>query len=835
MFFNMNKRKIRKMKPLVKKVLELEPVMAKLSDAKLQQKTAEFKKRLAAGATLDQILPEAFAVCREGAWRVLKMKHFPVQIMGGIALHQGKVAEMYTGEGKTLVATMPAYLNALLGRGVHIVTVNEYLAKRDSEWMGQLYKFLGLSVGLIYSGQSVAEKKAAYASDIVYGTNSEFGFDYLRQHMVYRAEDKVQRELYLALIDEVDSVLIDEARTPLIITSEKFRSSDLYVKANQFILSLTKNDYLHEEKEGAVALTEEGVTKAEKFFGVNNLSDLENLNLNHHIQVALRAHFVAKRDKDYIVDNGKILLIDPFTGRIAKGKVYSNGVHQAIEAKEGLDITPENAVDATITYQNFFKMYERLGGMTGTALTEAEEFQLIYGLDVVTIPPNRPVIRQDHPDSVYVTEKAKYKAVIDEIKVLHARRQPVLVGTADVEKSEKLSSLLKKEGIPHQVLNAKFHEQEAQIIAQAGRLGAVTIATNMAGRGTDILLGGNPTDLANAFFAKENSGLTLEQLLAHPEVPEENKEKLQTYWQAIYEKCLEITTKEREEVVALGGLFVIGTERHEARRIDNQLRGRAGRQGDPGASRFYLSLEDDLLRIFGGKRVQMLAENLKMNEAMPIASKMISAIIEKAQKNLEQYNFQLRKNLLQFDRVVNIQRTLIYTDRDKVLFADKEKLLAIVQDMIDQRLAHLLQTYCHARFPAEWHLKELCAEFTSTFGLPLTLAASEDLTLADVEDEMRSVITGAFDKIPALDNAEAVRRMLLETVDTLWKEHIDILAQIKQGIGLQGLGGKDPVREFELESHRMYENLLSQIGHDFIKRVFTVSTEPIVESETLDS
>jgi preprotein translocase subunit SecA len=836
--FDSSERFLKKNKRTLQHILRLEEEISKLSDIDLKNKTIEFKERLKNGETEDDILPEVFAVCREAGWRTLKMKHFPVQLLGGIALHQGNIAEMKTGEGKTLVVTLPAYLNALTGKGVHIVTVNEYLAKRDKEQMGQIFEFLGLTVGLIYNQQPTDEKKRAYQCDITYGTNSEYGFDYLRDHMVTSPAQKVQRGLNYTIIDEVDSVLIDEARTPLIITSPKSKSPELYIKANEFIKTLSKEDVNYFEKDKAVSLTESGIEKAEKFFGIENLADLQNITINHHINVALKAHYITKRDIDYIIKNGKVILIDQFTGRLAFGKQYSNGLHQGIEAKEGLDIHPENATDATITYQNYFKMYNKASGMTGTALTELSEFRQIYGLDVIVIPTNKPVIRKDLPDLVYKTQMGKYHAIIKAIKERYENGQPVLVGTTSVEKSELLSNMLNKESIPHQVLNAKFHEIEAYIVAQAGRYKMVTIATNMAGRGTDILLGGNAEYLAEEEFVKKH-GFKPSHIDEHLELEEDAKISMISDFESLKDHFKYITEKEKELVLKAGGLCVIGTERHEARRIDNQLRGRSGRQGDPGESIFFLSLEDDLLRLFGGDKVQALAETLKLGDDTPISSGFLSNLVENAQKKLEGMNFGIRKNVFDFDSIVSVQRKHIYEDRDKVLDMNADELQEVVNTMASSIINQMVDGVCSVDLvPDDWDLDSLMKEYEKLFGINVLNEVKE----ANGVDEIKNVLlTAASNRLGELtksftdkeDLCRFFRTIMLNSVDVLWKNHIENIEELKQGIGLRSYGQKDPKMAFHFESYEMYKQMIEQIAYDTLLNIYHAQiiehSEPVEE------
>ena len=739
-----NEREIKKLQKTVDKINALESTMERLSDSELRNKTEEFKGRLAKGETLDDILPEAFAVVREAAKRTLNMRPFDVQLMGGIVLHQGRIAEMKTGEGKTLVATMPVYLNALTGKGVHVVTVNDYLAKRDSEWMGQIYKFLGLEVGLIVHGLDYQERKKAYNADITYGTNNEFGFDYLRDNMVLHKEHMVQRPLNYAIVDEVDSILIDEARTPLIISGQLEESTDIYYKFARIVPRVVLNeDYTIDEKAHSVIPTEKGIKKCEQFLGVDNLYDEENIELLHHLQQALKAHALMKRDRDYVVKDGQVIIVDEFTGRLMFGRRYSDGLHQAIEAKEGVKVENESKTLATITFQNYFRMYKKLAGMTGTAATEEEEFRSIYGLDVVVIPTNKPMIRVDYPDVIYKTEKAKLNAVVEEIEDCYRRGQPVLVGTVSIEKSELLSSMLKRKGIPHQVLNAKYHEKEAEIVARAGQKGAVTIATNMAGRGTDIVLG--------------------------------------------------------EGVPELGGLHIIGTERHESRRIDNQLRGRAGRQGDPGSSRFYISLEDDLMRLFGGDNIKGIMDKLGMEEDQPIEHPIITKSIENAQKKVEAHNFNIRKHVLEYDDVMNTQREVIYSQRRQVL--ENENTKDSIIDMITQVIDRLLDIYVSKDIhPEEWDLKGLSEYLMDIFQIRYDFEGKEqDLSRDDLRQELISKALAAYDKKEEELGSDTMRELeryvLLKTVDQKWMDHIDAMDQLREGIGLRAYGQRDPVMD----------------------------------------
>lgn len=829
-FGSYSEREVRRLEPIAEKVLSYEDQMARLTDAELRAKTDEFKNRLKNGETLDDILPEAFAVVREAAWRTLKMKHFKVQIIGGIVLHQGRIAEMKTGEGKTLVATLPAYLNALEGKGVHIVTVNDYLAKRDRDWMGKIYEFLGLSVGVILHDMGPAERKKAYAADITYGTNNEFGFDYLRDNMVIYKEDMVQRELNYAIIDEVDSILIDEARTPLIISGVGEKSTDMYKLADRFVRTLKKDeDYVVDEKAKAVSLTEKGVAKAEKFFGIKNLADVENMEISHHIQQALKAHAIMKRDRDYVVKDGQVIIVDEFTGRLMFGRRYSEGLHQAIEAKEGVKVERESKTLATITLQNYFRMYKKLAGMTGTAQTEEQEFRDIYGLDVVVIPTHKPMIRIDHPDVIYKTEEAKFRAVVEDIVERHKKGQPVLVGTVSIEKSEKLSAMLKKRGIPHQVLNAKYHEKEAEIIAQAGRKGAVTIATNMAGRGTDILLGGNPEFIAKRKMLEEGySKEIINEAAGYGPVSSEEVRKARERYFELLEEAKKETEKEHEEVVKLGGLYVIGTERHEARRIDNQLRGRAGRQGDPGESRFYISLEDDLMRLFGSERVKNLMDSLGIDDDQPIEHKILTKQIEQAQKKVEGINFDIRKHLLQYDDVMNKQREIIYAQRRKVLEGEnlKDSILEMVRSIIER----YVEIYtAGSKYPEEWDIKGLLDHLYDMFLEKDSVVIDVDLDRLDKEvltDIIYEEAVRQYERKEAEIGPEQMREIerivLLRVVDTKWMDHIDEMDQLRQGIGLRAYGQVDPLIEYKKIAFDMFEDLIHSIQEDTVKFLYRI-------------
>jgi len=829
-FGSYSEREVKRLEPIADKVLSYEDQMARLTDAELRAKTDEFKNRLKNGETLDDILPEAFAVVREAAWRTLKMKHFRVQVIGGIVLHQGRIAEMKTGEGKTLVATLPAYLNALEGKGVHIVTVNDYLAKRDRDWMGKIYEFLGLSVGVILHDMDPEERKKAYAADITYGTNNEFGFDYLRDNMVIYKEDMVQRELNYAIVDEVDSILIDEARTPLIISGVGEKSTDMYKLADRFVRTLRKDeDYVVDEKAKAVSLTEKGVVKAEKFFGIKNLADIENMEISHHINQALKAHAIMKRDIDYVVKDGQVIIVDEFTGRLMFGRRYSEGLHQAIEAKEGVKVERESKTLATITFQNYFRMYKKLAGMTGTAQTEEQEFRAIYGLDVVVIPTNKPMIRIDHPDVIYKTEEAKFKAVVEDIVEHHKKGQPVLVGTISIEKSEKLSAMLKKRGIPHQVLNAKYHEKEAEIIAQAGRKGAVTIATNMAGRGTDILLGGNPEFIAKKKMLEEGySKEIINEAAGYGPVSSEEVRKARERYFELLEEAKKETEKEHDEVVKLGGLYIIGTERHESRRIDNQLRGRAGRQGDPGESRFYISLEDDLMRLFGSERVKNMMDSLGIDDDQPIEHKILTKQIEQAQKKVEGINFDTRKHVLQYDDVMNKQREIIYVQRRKVLEGEnlKESILEMVKSIIERNV----EIYtAGSKYPEEWDIKGLLNHLYDMFLEKDSVVIDVDIDRLD-KDVLADIIyeeaVRQYEKKEAEIGPEQMREIerivLLRVVDTKWMDHIDEMDQLRQGIGLRAYGQVDPLIEYKKIAFDMFEDLIQSIQEDTVKFLYHI-------------
>lgn len=832
-FGDLNSKEIKKLEKIADKVMELEPDMAKLSDDELRGKTVEFKERLAEGETLDDLLPEAFAVCREGAWRSVGMKHFRVQVIGGIALHQGRISEMKTGEGKTLVATLPAYLNALEGKGVHVITVNDYLAKRDAEWMGKIYSFLGLTVGCVIHGITDAQKKAAYAADITYGTNNEFGFDYLRDNMATYQEQLSQRELNYAIVDEVDSILIDEARTPLIISGRGDKSTDLYQKADSFVKKLViEEDFTVEEKDKKVTLSETGIEKCERFFGIENLGDPENMEINHHILQALKARNIMKRDVDYIVKDGEIIIVDEFTGRFMFGRRYSNGLHQAIEAKEGVLVRSESKTLATITLQNYFRMYNKLAGMTGTAKTEEDEFREIYNMDVCIIPTNKPIARVDMDDAIYATLNAKFKAIIDRIAEVHATGQPVLVGTISIENSELLSALLKKRGIKHNVLNAKQHEKEAQIVAEAGRLGAVTIATNMAGRGTDIILGGNPEfeakrEMERLEYTPEQISFATSFVSSQDPVLNDARE----VFNRLLAKYTEERAQEQQEVRELGGLCIIGTERHESRRIDNQLRGRAGRQGDPGITQFFISLEDDLMRLFGGERIQGLMNKMGMQEEA-IAAGMLSKTIEGAQKKVEGRNFEVRKYVLQYDNVMNKQREIIYDQRRKVLFGDniKDYIMEMMEDLVRKIIEPITIA---SKYAEEWdidmlnnNLKQLVPTFE---GLSYTKEEQYDLTEEKLTQDALDSFHRLYEKKEVeigSDRMRLVEKMiLLRVVDNHWMDHIDAMDDLKQGIGLRAIGQINPATAYAQEGFDMFEMMIDEIREETVRYCYVVTAQ----------
>ena len=845
-FGTYSQRELKSIYPIVDKITALEDEYRQLTDAELQAKTPEFKERLANGETLDDILPEAFAAVREAADRVLGMRPYPVQLVGGIVLHQGRIAEMKTGEGKTLVATLPAYLNALTGEGVHIVTVNDYLAKRDSEWMGKVHRFMGLTVGLIIHDMKKEERQKAYQADITYGTNNEMGFDYLRDNMALYANEQVQRGHAFAIVDEVDSILIDEARTPLIISGMGEKSTQLYDMAEMFAARLKKfvvvesddkeeeatdidADYVVDEKARSVTLTARGVKKAEEFFHLDNLSDPENSTIAHHINQAIKAHGIMKRDVDYVVKDGEVVIVDEFTGRLMFGRRYSEGLHQAIEAKEHLSVQRESKTLATITFQNYFRLYRKLSGMTGTALTEEEEFATIYALDIIEIPTNRPIARIDNEDSVYKTENGKYRAVIQQVKACHAKGQPVLVGTVSIEKNELLGKMLTREGIKHNLLNAKNHEREAEIVAQAGQFGAVTVATNMAGRGTDIMLGGNAEYMAKNDLRK--AGLTDELIAEATGYAETDNQEILDARKLFAEKLAQHKAEiagEADKVRAAGGLFIIGTERHDSRRIDNQLRGRAGRQGDPGASRFFLSLEDDLMRIFGGERVQGLMDTLGLDEDMPIENKLITNTIESAQKKLEASNFAIRKQVLQYDDVMNQQREIIYKQRQMVL--DGEDISDKLHEMMKQSIDETCESFLSGETADDWDFAALRRHYLNWLCLPTdfnyTAEQLNDLKREDVAKVLyergMSILESKEQKYGAPMMRELERICLLRNVDSKWMEHIDNMDQLKQGMSLRGYGQRDPIVEYRIEGFAMFDEMIATIREDAVHMLLTI-------------
>ena len=832
-FGDLNAKEVKKIEKIVDRIEALDEDMQALTDDELRGKTEEFRARLKEGETLDDILPEAFAVCREGAWRSLGMKHFRVQLIGGVALHQGRIAEMKTGEGKTLVATLAAYLNALEGKGVHVVTVNDYLAKRDAEWMGRLYNFLGMTCGCVIHAVEGEERHKQYMADITYGTNNEFGFDYLRDNMVTYKEELTQRELNYAIVDEVDSILIDEARTPLIISGRGVDSSDMYRKANSFVKILTEDeDYKIEEKDNQIALTEEGVSQCEKYFGIENFSDPDNMELNHYVMQSLRANYLMKRDVDYIVSDGEILIVDEFTGRIMYGRRFSNGLHQAIEAKEGVKVRAESKTLATITLQNYFRMYGKLAGMTGTAKTEEDEFRDIYNMDVVVIPTNRPIKRVDADDVVYPTMKAKMNAIVDAVAEAHEKGQPVLVGTISIETSELISSLLVKRGIKHKVLNAKHHEKEAEIIADAGRLGAVTIATNMAGRGTDIILGGNPEfEAKRQMRLREYSPEQIAFASGFEKSDDAELNEARETYRALISEIKKERQSEQEEVKALGGLCIIGTERHESRRIDNQLRGRSGRQGDPGHTCFYLSLEDDLMRLFGGERMQRVVEKTGLGEDEAIAAGLLSKSIENAQKKVEGKNFGIRKYVLQYDNVMNRQREIIYDQRRMVL--DGEDLKSYIRSMTEEIIDAIIDpVVLESKNPAEWNLNkawEDLGRITSRFNGMLSYT-DEQLAALD-EDTLREDVKACFAKlydekeaeIGAEQMREVERMIMLRVVDNRWMDHIDAMDQLKNGIGLRAIGQQDPAQAYAKEGFDMFDEMIADIREETVRFCYNVT------------
>ena len=844
LFGTRSEREIKKIKPIVDKILALEETYGALSEEELKGKTQEFKDRLAQGETLDDLLVEAFAAIREAAWRVLGMKPYPVQLIGGVVLHQGRIAEMKTGEGKTLVAILPCYLNALTGRGVHVVTVNEYLAKRDSQWMGKVYRYMGLTVGLIIPGMKSAERRESYAADITYCTNNELGFDYLRDNMAIYKQELVQRGHAFAIVDEVDSILIDEARTPLIISGKGEDSSKLYEMADYFVSTLRRQvfaktedkeahddydcDYFVDEKSRTVTLTASGIAKAEKYFGLDNLADMENTTISHHINQAMKARGLMKKDIDYVVKDGQIIIVDEFTGRLMYGRRYNEGLHQAIEAKEGVKVESESKTLATITFQNFFRLYDKLSGMTGTALTEEEEFESIYRLDVVEIPTNKPVIRLDQNDAVYKTELGKFRAIIAQVQACHAKGQPVLVGTVSIEKSEILSKLLKRVGVPHNVLNAKFHEQEAHIVAQAGKFGAVTIATNMAGRGTDIMLGGNAEFMAKTDLAKQ-------------EIPEELLREADSYAETDNPEILAIRAKyeqllqhykaeiadEAEKVRQAGGLFIIGTERHESRRIDNQLRGRAGRQGDPGESRFYLSLQDDLMRLFSPDRIMRVMDTLGLDEDTPIDMKILSGAVENAQKNVESRHFRSRKSVLEYDNVMNTQREVIYKQRQKVLDGEdlRENMLSMLQTLISG--AVLNASTQNGGVP---DMSVLLPQLEGIYFAKGAYTPDENASREEVAEALYDLAVATYDRKEAEITPSVMRELervvMLRVVDEYWMDHIDAMDDLTQGIGLRAYGQHDPVIAYKEEGFEMFQGMVQAIRDETIRRMFLVRLAP---------
>ena len=842
-FKSYSEKEVKRVMPIVEKINGFEEKISKLSDTELKNKTTEFKERLNKGETLDDILPEAFATVREASKRVLGMRHFDVQLIGGIILHQGRIAEMKTGEGKTLVATLPVYLNALTGKGVHVVTVNDYLAKRDSEWMGKLYKFLGLSVGLVIAGMNNEQKQKAYNSDITYGTNNEYGFDYLRDNMVIYKDQMVQRPLNYAIVDEIDSILIDEARTPLIISGTAAESSSLYKQANDFVKRLKakvlveedvkdseqsedneKYDYIVDLKAKAASLTQKGIKKAEEYFKLENLNDIENSDIVHHINQALHAYGIMKKDIDYIVKDGEVLIVDEFTGRIMYGRRYSNGLHQAIEAKENVKIANESKTLATITFQNYFRMYNKLAGMTGTAMTEESEFREIYNLDVISIPTNKPMIRIDNNDVIYKNENAKFRAVVEDIKESHKKGQPVLVGTVSIEKSEKLSNILKREGIKHEVLNAKYHEKEAQIIAQAGKYGAVTIATNMAGRGTDIMLGGNSEFLAKQEMKKQGfSENLIEEANAHNETTDEEIINARKTFNE-YEKSFdEEIKKEKQKVIEAGGLKIIGTERHESRRIDNQLRGRSGRQGDPGESRFYIALDDDLMKIFGGDMVTSVYNTLGADENMPLQMGILSKAVESAQRKVEGRHFSIRKHVLQYDDVMNTQREIIYKQRKQVL--NGENIHDNILNMINSVTEEIVSNYIS---DSDFNKEGFMQEIKTIFGITtLDSINNSKVSAQKVIDELKEKVLEKYNKkaeeIGQEQLQEVERVVMLKVVDQKWMDHIDAMDELKDGIGLRAYGQKDPVVQYRIEGFDMFDQMVNDIKTDVVKILLNIN------------
>jgi preprotein translocase subunit SecA len=860
-FGSYSEREIKRIDSIVDSIEDLEEKTSTLDDSELKNKTLEFKERLKKGEKLDDILPEAYAVVREASKRVLGMRHFRVQLIGGVILHQGRIAEMKTGEGKTLAATLPVYLNALEEKGVHVVTVNDYLAKRDRDWMGKIYNFLGLSVGCLIHGITKEERKEAYKSDITYGTNNEFGFDYLRDNMVIRKEDMVQRDLNYCIIDEVDSILIDEARTPLIISGQGDENTHLYFQANSFAKTLKGRkkdpdekigkmdmimgegykeetvDFIVDEKGKNVTLTEKGVNKAEKYFNIENLADQENMELTHHINAALKAQHIMKRDSDYIVKEGEVIIVDQFTGRLMHGRRYSNGLHQAIEAKEGLDIRRESKTLATITYQNFFRMYNKLSGMTGTAKTEENEFREIYGTDVVEIPTNKPVVREDNPDVIYKNEIGKYNAVIEEIIERNKKGQPVLVGTVSIERSELLSKLLTKKGVKHEVLNAKNHEKEAEIVAQAGRYKSVTIATNMAGRGTDIVLGGNPEHIAKTKLKDKVSEEIAAQADGFDDTDDPDVISARKIYKNLLDKAKEDLKDENKKVIEAGGLAIIGTERHESRRIDNQLRGRAGRQGDPGTSRFYISLEDDLMRLFAGDKVKAIVDTLGLPEDEPLEHNMLTKSIETAQGRVEGRNFNIRKHVLQYDNVMNRQREVIYSERQKVLMGEdlRDYIFSMIEEIVDENMV----VFTVDKYPENWDI-EGYERFLSSL-----ISSNVKLKIEDIEsltkEKLREITLNLIEKIYERKEEEfqperfreIERVVLLKTVDSKWIDHIDAMDQLRQGISLRAMGNEDPVRAYTKEGFEMFEGLISSIKEDTVKILLRIQEKETIKRKSV--
>ena len=853
-FKSYSEKEVKRIMPIVAKINSLESEIQKLTDEELKNKTTEFKEQLKQGKTLDDLLPEAFAVVREASKRVLGMRHFDVQLIGGIILHQGRIAEMKTGEGKTLVATLPVYLNALTGKGVHVITVNDYLAKRDSEWMGKLYKFMGLSVGLVIAGMSPKDKQQAYNCDITYGTNNEFGFDYLRDNMVIYKEQLVQRGLEYAIVDEIDSILIDEARTPLIISGRANQSSELYKKANDFVKRLTPKiiveedikdeaqaednenyDYIVDLKAKSASLTQKGIKKAEQAFNLENFNDIENSTIVHHVNQALRAHGIMKKDIDYIVKDGEVLIVDEFTGRIMYGRRYNNGLHQAIEAKEGVKIADESKTLATITFQNYFRMYNKLAGMTGTAMTEEAEFEEIYNLDVISIPTNKPMIRKDQNDAIYKNEKAKFNAIVQSIKESHEKGQPVLVGTVSIEKSEKLSNILKKEGIKHEVLNAKYHEKEAEIIAQAGKFGAVTIATNMAGRGTDIMLGGNSEYLAKQEMRKMKIPDNLiEEANTFYDTEDEEILNARKTFKELEEKYDKEIKKEKEKVIAVGGLKIIGTERHESRRIDNQLRGRSGRQGDPGESKFYIGLDDDLMKIFGGDMITKVYNTIGMDENVPIENKIISNAVESAQKRVEGRNFSIRKNVLKYDDVMNAQREIIYKQRRQVLDGENinENILNMIKSLAEEVV---MQQFAGEN---EVNVESLNTNIKNIFGLDISDFVKENSENANaiiekLEETALAEYAKKEEEVGSAQLRELERVVMLKVVDQKWMDHIDAMDELKDGIGLRAYGQQDPVVKYRIEGMDMFDEMILDIKHDVVQLLMNLrKNEEVKRQET---